>query len=452
VTIDEPKPSENTPEQSSFFQKVDWLCFGVTTLLAFAIYLLTLAPDINLEYSGVYSTAAMYPSPSIPPGHPIWAIYGWIFIKLIPFSNIAWRLNIASAAAGALTCGLIALMVSRVGCLVVENILNFKNLSSQEQKCARLVCGSVAGLGFGLDGCFWCKAVIADTWPLSLFLFALTICLLARWFFERYRNRYLFTAALVLGLTLSESQALIPAAFALPFLLAFGNRKLGREMFFGISVFLWSILLMKDFMQHFEWFIGTSSQNVLIGTAVVSTVAWGSLSFLTRSFFSEWKITSLCAFLFFAGVGFDFLLPVFSMTTPPINWGYPRTVEGFFHVLSRGQFSSVNPTNSFSELLSEWNYYGKVAMDEFGLIYLIAAAIPFFLLQRFSSLVRRWLGGLLAVWFFISLLMLLVLNLNTSDRSDLEYVKSYFAATHIVLALFSGYGLMLVVAIFGRPR
>ena len=205
---------------------------------------------------------------------------------------------------------------------------------------------------------------------------------------------------------------------------------------------------MKGSLQPFGWFVDTSSQNILIGTAVITTVAWGGLSFLTKSFFSEWKITSLCAFLFFFGVSFNFLLPVFSMTTPPVNWGYPRTVEGFFHVLSRGQFESLNPANSFTELLSEWKFYGKVAMDDFGLIYLIAAALPFLLLQRFSSLVRRWLGGLFAAWFFISLLMLLVLHLN---RSNLEYVKPFFAATHIVLALLAGYGLMLVMAIFGRP-
>ena len=84
----------------AFFQKVDWLCFGITTFLALTVYLLTLAPDVTLENAGIYPTAAMFPSPSIPPGHPIWAVYGWLFVKLVPFSNIAWRLNLASAVAG----------------------------------------------------------------------------------------------------------------------------------------------------------------------------------------------------------------------------------------------------------------------------------------------------------------------------------------------------------------
>jgi hypothetical protein len=109
VTINDPKALENPPYETRFFEKVDWLSFGLTTLLALTVYLLTLAPDVTLEYSGVFSTAAMYPSPSIPSGHPLWAVYGWLFTKIIPFYNIAWRLNMASAVAGALTCGLIAL-------------------------------------------------------------------------------------------------------------------------------------------------------------------------------------------------------------------------------------------------------------------------------------------------------------------------------------------------------
>ncbi|MGA9779405.1 MAG: hypothetical protein ACLPRE_00785 [Limisphaerales bacterium] len=84
MTIDEPKPPKNPPDASRFFQKVDWLSFGLTTLVTFTVYLLTLAPEVTLDFLGIYSTAAMYPSPSTPPGHPLWAIYGWLFIKLIP--------------------------------------------------------------------------------------------------------------------------------------------------------------------------------------------------------------------------------------------------------------------------------------------------------------------------------------------------------------------------------
>jgi hypothetical protein len=390
----------------------------------------------------------MYPGASVPPGHPLWAIYGWLFIKLIPVSNVAWRLNLASAVAGALTCGMIALLVSRIGMLAVGNISGFTNFSAKEQAWVRLVCGWVAGLGFGFDGCFWCKAVVADTWPLSLALFALAICWLTKWFSEPTQLRWLFAAVFVHGLTLVESQALIPATFGLPFLLALGNRKLGRGVFFGLSLLLWSFVFLAGHLARFGWPVDSSDQRVLIGLAGMATLTWAVQSFQTRGFFSEWKTAGICAILFIVGVSSCFLLPIFSMTNPPINWGYARTVEGFFHLLSRGQFEAVHPNSDFHQLLTQWHLYGQITARDFGVLYLAAAAMPFLCMHRISSRARRRVFGLGAVWFIMTLLMLVGLNM---DRLSAVFMKPFFAASHLVLAVFSGCGLMLVTAVCARP-
>lgn len=395
MTIDPPRPSEGPYDRSHFFEKVDWASFGLTAILAFTVYLLTLAPQVTFEYSGIFSTAAMYPSGSLPSGHPLWALYGWSFIKLVPFSNIAWRLGVASSVAAALACGLIALVVSRVGFLLAENISNFKNFTPREQTSCRMVCGIVAGLGLAFDGGLWRKAVIVDTWPLSLFLFALSVCLVTRWFFEPQRWRFLNAAALVHGLTLSESQAFFPATFAFPFLLALG--------------------LLRP----------------------------------TPNFLAELKSASTCIAFFLAGLTPYLLLPLFSMTNPPINWGYPRTEEGFFHVLSRGQFDSIQPSNSFAQLMTQWKIYGRIAAKEFGVIYLIAAAVPFLFLRKFSPPVRAWVLGMLIVWVLISLLMLVGLN---PERYIPKQITPFLAATHLILAMLAGCGLMLVSALFARPK
>jgi hypothetical protein len=442
------KTTPSSAVSGRFYQAVDWAAFGLASALSLAIYLFTLAPEVTLSYSGIFSAAAIHPGSSMPPGHPLWAVYGWLFVKVIPFFNIAWRLGVASAVAGALTCGLIALMVSRVGLLSIESVPNFQKFSPVEKQAVRLVCGCVAGLGFGLDGCFWCKTVIADSWPLSLFLFALAVCLLTRWFFAPERKRDLYLAALVFGLALSESQALIPAAFGLPFLLTAGNRKIGREIFFGIGIFLCGLLLLKHRPEQLGWTINQADQRILVCVASISTLIWAVISAQTRRFFSEWKTTGTCATLFFAGLGAYFVLPVLSMTNPPMNWGYSRTVEGFFHLVSRGQFESLNPTSSFQQLLVQGGIYANAAKNDFGAIYLLAAITPFLLLRSISSSARPWLIGSLAAWFFFTLLMVIGLS---PDRLAVEYVKPYFAATHLFLAVFSGCGLMLVAAFCGKP-
>src|SRR2546423_1128106 len=107
-----PAPSIK-PVTPPLFRRNDWLTFGVTTLLVFIGYYLTLAPDLTLEDSGELAVGSFYAGVPHPPGYPVWTIYTWLFTKIIRFSNIAWRVGVSSAFAGALACGLISLMVSR---------------------------------------------------------------------------------------------------------------------------------------------------------------------------------------------------------------------------------------------------------------------------------------------------------------------------------------------------
>src|SRR5689334_24650191 len=44
-----------------------------------------------------------------------------------------------------------------------------------------------------------------------------------------------------------------------------------------------------------------------------------------------------------------FYMPVAGMSNPPMQRGYQRTVEGFWHALSRGQYEQPNPTNLVTE-------------------------------------------------------------------------------------------------------
>ena len=178
----------------------------------------------------------MYDGVAHPPGFPVWTIYAWLFTKLLPFSNIAWRVGVSSAVAGALTCGVIALMVSRGGAMLLEGLRDFKRLELKEEKLLRLVAGSVAGMGFGFNGDFWGMAVVVETKPLTNLLFSLVLCLLLRWYYWPERTRYLYWAFLSYGLTISASPILIPAALRLPFFVMFAEQRLGRELFFAAAI------------------------------------------------------------------------------------------------------------------------------------------------------------------------------------------------------------------------
>src|SRR5208282_2297009 len=78
---------------------------------------------------------------------------------------------------------------------------------------------------------FWPEAVMVAVWPLSLLLLCIVLGLLMRWSFQPEQKRYLYAAALVYGLLLTNSQIEFAFAPAIPFLVMSGNQKTGRDLF-----------------------------------------------------------------------------------------------------------------------------------------------------------------------------------------------------------------------------
>src|SRR5437899_2249495 len=141
-------------DRARFFQRVEWLAFGLTTTIVLIVYLFTLAPEVTLGSSGVYATGAAYAGVNCPPGLPLWTLYAWFVTKLLPFSNLAWRIGVSSAVAGAFACGIIALMVSRGGAMILEGTDGFRRLKSEEENRLRIIAGLVAGTAFGFHRSF----------------------------------------------------------------------------------------------------------------------------------------------------------------------------------------------------------------------------------------------------------------------------------------------------------
>ena len=125
------------------FRRADWLSFAITTLLVFIGYYLTLAPDLTLQDSGELAVASMYAGVPHPPGYPVWTVYTWLFTVLVPHANIAWRVALASAVAGAATCGLLAMIASRGTSMILESITVFSIMSEENP-------GNISGTSFGI--------------------------------------------------------------------------------------------------------------------------------------------------------------------------------------------------------------------------------------------------------------------------------------------------------------
>ena len=112
-----PPPAAATPAPAApvrvapLFRRIDWLTLLVTAVVMYIGYVLTLAPELTLQDSGELAVGSYYAGVPHPPGYPVWTIYTWLWTVLLPFGNIAWRVAMGEAAAGALAAGFLALIV-----------------------------------------------------------------------------------------------------------------------------------------------------------------------------------------------------------------------------------------------------------------------------------------------------------------------------------------------------
>jgi hypothetical protein len=441
------------PSSRKFFDRTDWLSGTIAAVCSLTVYLATLTPDVTLGFSGSFSVAARYGAVSHPPGYPLFAIYAWLFTHLLRFSNVAWRVAVASAVAASLSCAMIALLVSRSAAGLLSGQTTPRSLSEREVMCARVICGWSAGPVFGFNGAFWERAVLPDAWTLSVCMLCLFFCLVRRWQFQPERRGYLCAASFVYGLALTNSQSLFILAPAIPFLVLPGSKALSRDCFLTGTTFLAIAAIRVTFYDYTELEFPFSELSamfsIILLVGAVFALMTGLLIWQTRRVLTEWKAMLGCAGALSLGLSLYLYLPVASMTNPPMNWGYARTVGGFIHVLSRGQYERIQPTKSAKQFGRQIKFYAAVTAKEFGWIYLPFALLPFCWIRRVPQPERGWLAGLSVVYVCLAFLLLAVLNPH-SEMQKHRTVEVFFSASYVVLAVWFGCGLAMLVPLLAR--
>ncbi len=425
-----------TEPAGALFRRVDWLAFGITTAITLVVYLFTLAPDLTLEDCGELAVASYYLGVPHAPGYPIWTVYSWLFTVLLPFSNVAWRVAVSSAVAAALASGMLGLITSRFSSMLLEGVGLFRGLEKRWEEALCLVSGLVAALLIGFNGFMWSQAVIVEVYTLSvLSLMGVLVCLL-HWIYRPRQYRYLYLAAFLFGICFNNHQTLIVAAMGLQVTIALANEKLGRDaLVVNVLFYLIGMFVAQS----------TLSQNLplaviyhTVGLASVAGLVW--LTARTRGLGSEWKIVLITLLAWVIGASFYFLLPLFSMTNPPMNWAYPRTFDGFIHAFTRGQYEKTNPTDFLHDpgrFIRQLLMYLYGAADEFNLAFLALALVPFFFLPLMQRRERAWIVGNTAIGLCLSVLLLMLLNPQI-DRQSRDLTRVFFTASHVIIAMFVG--------------
>jgi tetratricopeptide (TPR) repeat protein len=168
----------------------------------------------------------------------------------------------------------------------------------------------------------------------------------------------------------------------------------------------------------------------------------------TRKSDLGWLLVVVCGILWACGAAFYFYEPISGMTDPPMQWGYPRTVEGFFHALSRGQYEKSNPTDIIHDpgrFMTQLGLLVSGLADSFGWVYLFIALLPLLFLWQMKNRERAWIIGLAAIYLCIGVLLTIIMN-TSPDRQSATLCEVFFTASHAVVAIMIGYGFALMAA------
>ncbi len=159
---------------------------------------------------------------------------------------------------------------------------------------------------------------------------------------------------------------------------------------------------------------------------------------------------SVAGAAFFAqlGVSFYAYMPIVSdLRNPPMNWGYPRTWEGFKHAIQRGQYEAIGfQIPKFEVIL---NYFEDVRV-QFTDLLIPFALVPFaaghwIVKKENRRAFWQWMIPALVCFLLMSFLLIALANVK-GDLQDGFIQKVKFISSHAMLALWIGYGLVFAAA------
>ena len=481
------------------FRRIDWLTMLIAFGVVWVVYFLTLAPEVTLEDSGELCTGAFYAGIPHPPGYPFWSLYSWLWTAVLHAGNVAWRAEVGESTAAALACGMVGLMVSRGSSMLMEGIEELRGLTGRWESAICMVSGIVAGLSLGFGAVMWSESVAINRislfgvpWVMMVLLFML------RWIYAPHQRRYLYFAMLAFGICATIHQTLLCAAMGLEATIAATRPRLGRMCFLGnsaiflaglvvymtkataalnedkmllaifavvgifsVATYIWLAIETKETSAEFcmdgclaaafVFFALAATQGplfLLLGLAAMGGFAKFAVD--TWKLGHEWLVALVCGLLVVSGWLFYLWEPISGMTNPPMEWGYPRTVEGFWHAIHRGQYEDAHPTNLLS--WEGWKaFYMQLGIlvsgiaEEFNWLLLFAAMIPILFIRKVQKREKAWLIGLVSVFFCIGLLLVILMN-PQEEKQSVDLHKVFFTSSHGLLAILMGYGMTLIAA------
>lgn len=388
--------------QSRFKQQ--WLHLAIAFLVPFCIYGYTAPRTIALEDDGAFVMASHFLGIAHPPGYPLHTLLGKL-ATFVPVGSAALRVHLLSSVFGALTCCLIWWI-----CWLLFGRHSLAYTGSWTYAFSRV---------------FWSQAIIAEVYTLNTFCFFLVFALALRYLADG-RKKYLFLAALVFGLGLSNHWPLMVLSFPCFVFLLYPRR---REIVSATPRVLLFLLLG---LLPYLYLILRSRGNPVISFSGPLTTCGDFLYHVLRKYYSSLEtsesvtILDKLRFVRFITIQMfhQFAVPGALLAAAGFFFQWKRWVPGFILALLSGWLGG---TFILIFLLDfDYEFYKIAAFQVYPLIpYGIMVFWMCLGLDRLLHRVKKRRAMVETALVPLIVLAVLVSNFTVNDRSDYTWASEY---------------------------
>lgn len=440
--LDQINNEQNNPQK--FFNLYDWLAFVISSLISLGVYVYTLAPTVTLEDSGELCVGGDYLGVPHPPGYPSWTVFVWLFARIFSFvkymgqPNPAWGIALASAVFGALAAGVTAMLICKSGRdMLKESKGSFHQTSESTQTAISFVSGISCSLLFAFSPVTWSQAVIAEVYSLNALFLALIFLFTYRWM-RQPSNRILYILTFTFGFGLTNYQVLALTIIVLAVVVLLTDTELFRDFLIAMIPYaITAMLILIGVLPEIPEPLSSVFFVYLLLNFIVLVLVYYLLP--------RGRVVAKAILFAQLGVSFYGMMALFSdLRNPPMNWGYPRTWQGFLHAISRGQYERIMPTPIFSKrfIIQVGEYFEDLRI-QFTLLIVPFAFLPFTIWQTRKKRMANalWIAGTLCT-FGIVLAMIEKFILKTDGALSILGINMYkimFMGAMIIACIGVGY-------------